>query len=136
MKKILTKTLSLVLCIAFTGMQTSLAAVLTTGDFAGRQVLNGTGAVIKGHTAGLRAVETDLTNATLRFNNHTRIDWDSLNVDKGQKLYFNNGSYGVLNNVVGTSISKFAGIITADNAGKIIISNPNGMLFQGGQFTS
>ncbi len=135
MKKILTKTLSLVLCIAFTGMQTSLAAVLTTGDFAGRQVLNGTGAVIKGHTAGLRAVETDLTNATLRFNNHTRIDWDKLNVDKGQKLYFNNGTYGVLNNVVGTSISKFAGSITADS-GKIIISNPNGMLFQGGQFTS
>lgn len=136
MKKILTKTLSLVLCVAFAGMQTSLAAVLTTGDFAGRQVLNGTGAVIKGHTAGLRAVETDLTNATLRFNNHTRIDWDKLNVDKGQKLYFNNGSYGVLNNVVGTSISKFAGSITADNAGKIIISNPNGMLFQGGKFTS
>lgn len=136
MKKILTKTLSLVLCVAFAGMQTSLAAVLTTGDFAGRQVLNGTGAIIKGHTAGLRAVETDLTNATLRFNNHTRIDWDKLNVDKGQKLYFNNGSYGVLNNVVGTSISKFAGSITADNAGKIIISNPNGMLFQGGKFTS
>lgn len=133
MKKILTKTLSLVICIGFLGTQSSLAAVLTTGDFAGRQVLNGTGAVIKGHTAGLRNVETDLTNATLHFQNHTRIDWDKLNVDKGQSLYFKNGTYGVLNNVVGTSISKFAGLIKSDN-GKVIISNPNGMLFNGGQF--
>ena len=133
MKKILTKALSLVICIGFTGLQMSLAQVLTTGKFAGEQILGGRGAVISGHTAGLYDRTTDLTNATLKFNAHTRIDWSRLNVDRGQSLYFNNGSYGVLNNVVGTSISKFAGIIKSDN-GKIIISNPNGMIFNGGKF--
>ncbi len=135
MKKLTTKMLSVFICIAFTGLQMSFADVLQTGMFADRDVL--TGAHIKGHTAGLTQLETDaaLNNATLHFNNHTRIDWDKLNVYKNQSLYFKNGNFGVLNNVVGTSISKFAGLIKADS-GKIIISNPNGILFQGGKFES
>ncbi|MCM1265001.1 MAG: filamentous hemagglutinin N-terminal domain-containing protein [Candidatus Gastranaerophilales bacterium] len=135
MKKLTTRMLSAFICIAFTGLQMSFADVLQTGMFADKNVL--TGAHIKGHTAGLTKIETDaaLNNATLHFNNNTRIDWDKLNVYKNQSLYFKNGNFGVLNNVVGTSISKFAGTIKADS-GKIIISNPNGILFQGGKFES
>ena len=135
MNKTIKKTLSVALCIAFSGLQMSLADVLTGGTFAGRDVLNGTGAQIKGHTAGLTGLTTNGMDATLVFGANTRIDWNKLNVDKGQSLYFNNGNYGVLNNVVGGSISKFAGLIKADN-GKIVISNPNGILFQGGKFES
>jgi filamentous hemagglutinin family protein len=133
MKKIMTKALALFICIAFTGLQMSLADVLQTGMFADKDVL--TGAQIKGHTAGLTKIETDasLNNATLHFNDHTRIDWNKLNVYKNQSLYFKNGNFGVLNNVVGTSISKFAGLIKADS-GKVIIANPNGILFEGGKF--
>lgn len=131
----MTKALALFICIAFTGLQMSLADVLQTGMFADKDVL--TGAQIKGHTAGLTKIETDasLNNATLHFNDHTRIDWNKLNVYKNQSLYFKNGNFGVLNNVVGTSISKFAGLIKADS-GKVIIANPNGILFEGGKFES
>ncbi|MCD8378469.1 MAG: filamentous hemagglutinin N-terminal domain-containing protein, partial [Candidatus Gastranaerophilales bacterium] len=136
MKKFMTKLLSVVLCIAFTGLQMSFADVLTTGTFANKDVL--TGAQIKGHTAGLTNITTnaELSAATLTFSANTRIDWNTLNVYKNQSLTFNNGTYGVLNNVVGTSISKFAGTITATGTGKIIISNPNGILFEGGKFES
>ena len=138
MKKIFKKTLSLMLCIAFSGMQMSLAGVSTLSDgaFAGKDVLGGSGAKINGHTSGLTGVTTDadLKNATLQFSKNTRIDWTKLNVDKGQTLNFKNGNFGVLNNVLGTSISKFAGTITAEN-GKIVISNPNGMMFSSGHFT-
>ncbi len=131
------RTIAVVLCVAFSGMQMSFATVLTRGvdSFNNAQVLGGTGAVIRNASAGLKQIETNQTNATLRFDNHTKIDWSKFNVDNGQKLYFNNGTYGVLNVVTQGSISKIAGQITADN-GKIIISNPNGILFNGGTFTS
>ncbi len=135
MKKMMTKVLSVVFCISFLSLQMSFADVLQSGVFANKDVL--TGAQIKGHTAGLTKIDTNATlnEATLHFNNNTRIDWNKFNVYKDQTLTFKNGSYGVLNNVVGTSISKFAGTIKADQ-GKIIISNPNGILFEGGKFES
>lgn len=135
MNKIMTKTLSVMICIAFTGLQMSMASVLTTGTYAGTDVLGGTGANISGHNAGLTGVTTNGTTATLNFGGNARIDWTKLNVDHGQTLNFANGNFGVLNNVVGGSISKFAGTINAQN-GKVIISNPNGILFQGGKFES
>ena len=135
MKKMMTKVLSVVFCISFLSLQMSFADVLQSGMFANKDVL--TGAQIKGHTNGLIKIDTNATlnEATLHFNNNTRIDWNKFNVYKDQTLTFKNGSYGVLNNVVGTSISKFAGTIKADS-GKIIISNPNGILFEGGKFES
>ena len=121
--------------VSFLSLQMSFADVLQTGMFANKDVL--TGAQIKGHTAGLTKIDTNATlnEATLHFNNNTRIDWNKFNVYKDQTLTFKNGNFGVLNNVVGTSISKFAGTIKADN-GKIVISNPNGILFEGGKFES
>ena len=136
MKKIFKKTLSLMLCVAFSGMQMSMATVLTNlngvGNFAGADVL--TGASIGGHTAGLKDVQTNaaLNKATLKFNDNTRIDWTKFNVKSGEQLKFENGNFGVLNNVL-SGMSTFAGNITSDS-GKVIISNPNGMLFNGGTF--
>ena len=137
MKNIMKKSIAVVLTMAFSGLQMSFATVLTRGvdSFNNAQVLGGSGAIIKNATAGLKSIETDQMNATLKFDNHTRIDWSKFNVDKNQSIYFNNGSYGVLNNVVQGSISKVAGLIKADN-GKVIISNPNGILFNGGKFES
>ena len=131
------KSIAVVLTMAFSGLQMSFATVLIRGvdSFNNAQVLGGSGAIIKNATAGLKSIETDQMNATLKFDNHTRIDWSKFNVDKNQSIYFNNGSYGVLNNVVQGSISKVAGLIKADN-GKVIISNPNGILFNGGKFES
>ena len=138
MKKILTKTLSLVLCIAFTGMQMSLAAVLSSNCLYGNTDVLKDAARITGHTAGLYNIKwTDETNkneAKLYFNQNTRIDWSKLNVKSDQKLHFVNGKFGVLNNVT-DGISTFAGTITAQQ-GKIVISNPNGILFNGGKFES
>ena len=135
MKKMMTKVLSVMFSVSFLSLQMSFADVLQTGMFANKDVL--TGAQIKGHTAGLTEIDTNATlnEATLHFNNNTRIDWNKFNVYKDQTLTFKNGNFGVLNNVVGTSISKFAGTIKADN-GKIVISNPNGILFEGGKFES
>ena len=135
MKKMMTKVLSVMFSVSFLSLQMSFADVLQTGMFANKDVL--TGAQIKGHTAGLTKIDTNATlnEATLHFNNNTRIDWNKFNVYKDQTLTFKNGNFGVLNNVVGTSISKFAGTIKADN-GKIVISNPNGILFEGGKFES
>ena len=137
MKNIMKKSIAVVLTMAFSGLQMSFATVLIRGvdSFNNAQVLGGSGAIIKNATAGLKSIETDQMNATLKFDNHTRIDWSKFNVDKNQSIYFNNGSYGVLNNVVQGSISKVAGLIKADN-GKVIISNPNGILFNGGKFES
>jgi len=135
MGKLMTRFVSAFLCVAFVSLQVSFADVLQTGAFANKDVL--TGANIKGHTAGLTKIDTDaaLNNATLHFDRNTRIDWNKLNVYKDQTLTFKNGNFGVLNNVVGTSISKFAGTIKADS-GKIVIANPNGILFEGGKFES
>ena len=137
MKKFTTKTLLALACVAVAGMQVANADALMTGHFSGGTVLTGSGAVISGHTEGLTNITGDRTNnATLHFNDHTRIDWTKLNVDKDQTLRFDtaNKGYAILNNVL-TGASKFAGKVTADNA-KVIIANPNGILFNGGSFES
>ena len=129
MKKFTTKTLLALACVAVAGIQTVGAAdMLTThaGD-----VLSG--ASIHSHTAGLQSVVKSGKSATLNFNADTRIDWSKLNVAKDETLNFKNGNFAVLNNVLGKSITKVAGKINGEN-GKIIISNPNGILFQGGKF--
>src|SRR5574344_1060910 len=126
----LRKFLSILLCFAFLSVQTTFAEALTTGAFAGNDVLNN--AKISGHTDGLTGIDKVTNGATLNFNNNTRIDWTNLNVGGSETLNFNNGSYAVLNNVL-NGMSTFAGKVTG-GTGAIIISNPNGMLLNGGQF--
>src|SRR5574344_2673105 len=129
------KFLASILCGAFLSVQATFATPLTGGNFAGQNVLNDTGlggATISGHSNGLTAFNTNGTTANLNFNNNTRIDWSSLNVGSGQTLNFQNGNYAVLNNVL-HGMSTFAGNVKGQT-GAIIISNPNGILLNGGQF--
>lgn len=61
------------------------------------------------------------------------LQWNNLNTAPGQTLnytFLNNGTS--FNSVIGGGLSRFAGSITQDGAGRIVISNPNGILFENG----
>lgn len=129
MGKLLKKTIASALCVSFFLTQATFANQMT-GD-----VLNnvGTGgANIKSSSGGFTGFETDKTNATLNFNGDAIINWGHLNVGGNQSLTFNNGANVVLNNVK-YGMSTFEGLVKGDS-GHIIISNPNGILLQGGKF--
>lgn len=82
-------------------------------------------------------IDSDYTNAIIK-NTQTNsvLNWNNLNTAPNQSLTFimKNGETS-LNNVVGTSLSKFAGSLTAEN-GRVIISNPNGMIFENGAYVN
>lgn len=134
-KKLVASTLS----IAFFGMQIAAVAepiqVLPDGGLGGATIDSAHGGF-----AGVEHGTTDLgliklpnkNDATLNFNGDAVLNWGSLNVEANQQLHFANGSFVVLNNVL-QGMSTFAGKVTGEQ-GHIIISNPNGMLLQGGQF--
>ena len=131
MKKI-KSLVSAFLIAAFATMQLGAYAAITNETVLG----NGSGAHINSATDGLTSIGGDrLNNAILNFDKHTMIDWSKLNVDFGQFLKFANGNSVILNKVTGGSLSKFAGTIEADT-GRIVISNPNGIVFSGGQYIS
>ena len=128
------KLTSAILCTAFLTMQATLAAI-DTGLGAG----NG-GAVIDSVSGGFVGVTTGSNSASLEFNGNAHVDWDSLNVNQGESLNFNatNGVSGLtILNTVKNGMSNIHGSINS-NAGiaKLIISNPNGMLFDGASFTT
>ncbi|MBR2526792.1 filamentous hemagglutinin N-terminal domain-containing protein [bacterium] len=91
-------------------------------------------------------VITDLGGATINSNtsnaaqigitgNGNIIRWNTLNIGKGKHLDFNFTKAGqvALNKVLGGQMSKFAGqLSTSGEAGRLIISNPAGMLFDKG----
>lgn len=82
-------------------------------------------------------VSTDYTNATIT-NTQTNsvLNWNNLNTAPNQSLtYIMKDGDTSLNNVVGTSLSKFAGSLTAEH-GRVIISNPNGMIFENGSYVN
>lgn len=82
-------------------------------------------------------VSTDFTNATIT-NTQTNsvLNWNNLNTAPNQNLtYIMKDGETSLNNVVGTSLSKFAGSLTAEH-GRVIISNPNGMIFENGSYVN
>lgn len=129
-----TKKLSaLVLTTVFAAMQVS--AAVDTGLGAG----NG-GAVINTTFGGYAGLDTGLNSATLKFQGDSHVVWDSLNVNAGETLNFNaiNGATGVtVLNTVNNGMTNVYGSINAnDGIGKLIISNPNGMLFDGAKFTT
>ncbi len=136
MKKITKKLSAIALCTLFATMQVS--ASIMTGD-TGLGAGNG-GAVINSATGGY--IGTDLGNgsATLKFEGNSHVNWDSLNVNKGESLNFNavNGANNLtVVNTVNKGMSNIYGSISANEGiGKLIISNPNGMLFDGAKFTT
>ncbi len=82
-------------------------------------------------------VDTDLTNATIT-NTQTNsvLNWSDLNVAPRQTLDFimSEGQTS-LNRVTGMGLSQFAGTINAEN-GRLIISNPNGIIFENGAYVN
>ena len=129
MKNLFKKIIASFMCFSLLTLQATLA-----GAFDNTTVLPGsgnTGADIIDHTEGLIDIKGEGTNnADLIFGKDTVINWGHLNVGKDQVLNFTNGNYAVLNNVL-NGMSNFAGLIKGEN-GMIIISNPNGMIMNGG----
>lgn len=135
MGNLLQKTIASALCLSFFMTQATFANQMTG------TVLNnvGTGgADIESATKGFTGFQNggllglDKNKATLNFNGDAIINWGHLNVGGNQSLTFNNDTHVVLNNVL-NGMSNFAGIVKGDS-GHIIISNPNGIMMQGGRF--
>lgn len=125
---------AITLCAIFAAMQTSFAAIDT-----GLGVGNG-GAVINSYTGGLNSVTTGTNSATLNFDSNAHIKWNTLNVNGNETLNFNaTGTATGLTvlNTVQNNMSKIYGQINTNaGIGKLIISNPNGMLYDGAKFTT
>ena len=125
---------AIAMCTLFATMQVSFASIDT-----GLGVGNG-GAVINNATGGFVGVETGTNSATLNFNGNSHVNWNTLNVNSNETLNFNavNGTSGLsVINTVNSGMSNIYGQINS-NAGisKLIISNPNGVLFDGATFTT
>ncbi len=137
MRKIVKKLSAIALCTVFTAMQVS-ATTIMTGD-TGLGQGNG-GAVINGATGGYVGTDLGDNSATLNFNGNSHVNWDRLNVDKGENLNFNavDGASGLtIVNTVNNGMTNVYGTISSNQGiAKLIISNPNGMLFDGATFTT
>ena len=125
------KLIASALCLSFMTLQTTFAEsvipVLPDNGSGGAQ--------INGSHGGFTGVEKpDSNNVNLNFNGDAVLDWGFLNVGKNQSLNFINSNWAVLNNVL-NGMSTIAGSITGQT-GKIIISNPNGMLMTGGSIST
>ena len=135
MKNLKKKLSAVVLTAVFATMQVSMANPIDTG--LGTQ--NG-GAVINNTTGGFAGLDVGTNSATLNFNGDTHVNWNTLNVDKGETLNFNavNGANGLtVLNTVNQGMTNVYGQINANSGiGKLIISNPNGVLFDGAKFTT
>ena len=133
MKSLKKKISALVLTTLFASMQLSYASI-DTGLGAGHG-----GAVINDSQGGFVGIDGVGTgNVDLNFDGNTHINWDTLNINKGENLNFNavNGANGItILNTVNSGMSTIYGQISANSGiGKLIISNPNGMLFNGATF--
>ena len=134
MKNIKRKVSALVLTTVFATMQISMATMDT-----GLGVGNG-GAVINNTTGGFAGMETGVNSATLNFNGNTLVNWNTLNLNANETLNFNavDGASGLtILNTVNQGMSTIYGTINANSGiGNLIISNPNGVLFDGAKFTT
>ncbi len=133
MKNINLKVSALVLTTMFAVMQVS--ASMDTGLGAG----NG-GAVINSTTGGFAGMTTGNNSATLNFDANTHVNWDTLNVNANETLNFNavNGANGLtVINTVNQGMTNIYGQINANSGiSQLIISNPNGVLFDGAKFST
>lgn len=133
MKNINLKVSALVLTTMFAVMQVS--ASMDTGLGAG----NG-GAVINSTTGGFAGMTTGNNSATLNFDANTHVNWNTLNVNANETLNFNavNGANGLtVINTVNQGMTNIYGQINANSGiSQLIISNPNGVLFDGAKFST
>jgi len=127
----LTKKLSAIaLCTIFASMQIASAAI-DTG-------LND--AMINKTDGGFVGLDKGPGSASLNFNGNAHVNWDRLNVGKGETLNFNavNGATNLtIVNTVNNGMTTVYGTINSNEGiGRLIISNPNGMLYDGANFTT
>ncbi len=123
MKNLTTKLLVALTCVAFASVQYANADATIDGVLSGADITS--------HSGGLTKIDGAMTkDASLHFNADTKVNWGHLNVAKDESLHFLNGNNNILN-VVQNGASRFAGQVTGQT-GKIIISNPNGIIFTGG----
>ena len=134
MKNLRRKLSALAVTALFASIQVSYALVDTgLGNGNGGAVINNvTGGFVNG-VAGNNSYD-------LNFNGNAHVNWDSLNVNKGESLNFNavNGANNLtVLNTVNSGMSTIYGQINSNSGiGKLIISNPNGVLFDGAKFTT
>ncbi len=134
MKKSNKKLLASFLLMAFANLGTPALANIESGTVLnqvggqyGANLNNVTGATINSNGTYANITNTQ-TNSTL--------NWNTLNTAPGQTLNFNmiNGQTA-LNRVITPSLSRFAGNLTS-TGGRVIISNPMGMIFENGSYTN
>lgn len=135
MGNLLKKTIASALCVSFFLTQATFAnqmtgTVLNNVGTGGADIVGSSGGFTGFQNGGLLGL--DKNKATLNFNGDAVINWGHLNVGGNQSLKFNNDTHVVLNNVL-NGMSTFEGMVKGDS-GHIIISNPNGILLQGGKF--
>lgn len=125
----------LILALATADVALPVAAMEVTHGEVLEKVNGKYGATLDSVT-GAR-VDTDLTNATIT-NTETNsvLNWSSLNTERRQSLtYIMSDGQTSLNNVTGVGLSQFAGTLKAEH-GRLIISNPNGIIFENGSYTN
>ena len=133
MKNLGKKLSALALTTVFAVMQVSAAMDTGLGVGNGGAVINSTDSNFAGMTKGTNS-------ATLEFKGNSHVNWDSLNVNKNEALNFNavDGVKGItVLNTVNKGMTNIYGQINANSGvSKLIISNPNGVLFDGAKFTT
>ena len=116
---------AIVLTLLFSSMQISYAIDTNLGNINN----------VTGGYAGIDGANSN--DVTLKFNGNSHVNWDTLNVGNGQSLNFNaiNGANGLtVLNTVNRGMTTVAGQITANQGiSSLILSNPNGVLMQGGK---
>ena len=125
---------AIAMCTLFATMQVSFADISTgLGSGIGGANIIDAGAGYKGMTG------YGTNNVGLNFNANSHVKWDTLNINKNETLNFNSVGAKDLTilNTVQNNMSKIYGNINADSGiGKLIISNPNGVLYDGAKFTA
>ena len=133
MRNLAVKVKALALSAVFAMMQVSAAVDTGLGKGLGGAVMNGVG-------GGYAGLETGVNSATLKFNGDTHVNWNSLNLNSNETLNFNavdNASNLTILNTVNNGMSTIYGTINTNSGiGKLIISNPNGVLFDGAKFST
>jgi len=126
---------AIILSTLFATMQISMADPIDLGLGA-----SGGGAVINHATGGFESATSSGGVADINFTGSSHVYWDKLNLDQGETMNFNaiNGANGinVLNTVSGGMSSIYGQINANSGIGKLIISNPNGIIFDGARFTA
>ena len=109
--------------LASTWLATVLALTVGSGAFASESGLPSGGKVV----AGSASINTAGSSTHISQASPTAIiDWTGFSIAAGDSVTFNNGTGSTLNRVIGSSVSKLDGVLSA--TGSIYLINPNGVI--------